>query len=293
MTRRTTTVHQEEHTAMLTINTDRLRGEIARHIEANAVRGGHYWDGHTGCFIGCLAHSDDATVLTREYGLPEMLVRLCESVFERLPQSDRPIFFREVGEAVGEDGRDLTRVGWAFLADTLRHLPDTETREVVQPVIAGMDRLAVGQYWPDAAARAATARAAVAAARAAAWAARAATARAAVAAARAAAWAVAEAAWAAAARAATAARAAEAPAWAAMAAAEAWAARAARAARAAEAEAWVARAATAAEAPAWAARAARAAEAKAEARTRETQRQRAALLALIRDAGRPSKGDAT
>ncbi|MFN3646272.1 MAG: hypothetical protein ACK4S2_07120 [Gemmobacter sp.] len=204
---------------MLTSNTDLMRAEIARHIEADAVRGGHYWNGRTGCFIGCLAHSSDATELGRRYGLPLPLVRICEDIFKRLPQAERPVFFREVGEAVGGDGRDLTRVHWLFLADTLRHLPDTAARDVVAQVIDGMEKLARGEDWIEAEAWAHEADAAGAAADAA--------------------WAAARAAWA--------------------------AADAARAADAAWAAAWVA------------ARAAWEADA-------ETQRQRAAMLRIIKEA---------
>lgn len=136
--------------AMQTINIETMRAEIETHIAADAVRGGHYWDGETGCFIGCLAHSSDATELQRRYGLPLPLVRLCEFIFENLPASEQPVFFREVGEAVDRDGRDLSRVHWAFLADALRHLPRTGAEDVVDRVIVGMDLLAAGEQWPDA-----------------------------------------------------------------------------------------------------------------------------------------------
>lgn len=155
---------------MLIHDTDTMRAEIAQHIAADAVRGGHYWDGQTGCFIGCLAHSSHAETLTERFGLPLPLVRICESIFERLPAEEQPAFFREVGEAL-RDGQDLSRVHWAFLADTLRHLPYTDARDVVATVIDGMDRLARGEEWPEAARAAeAAARAAEAEARAA-WAA--------------------------------------------------------------------------------------------------------------------------
>lgn len=140
--------HKEVH--MLTHDTDTMRAEIAQHIEADAVRGGHYWDGQTGCFIGCLARSSRAETLTDRFGLPLPLVRICEAIFERLPYEEQPAFFREVGEAL-RDGQDLSRVHWAFLADTLRHLPDTDARNLVATVIDGIDRLARGDEWPEAA----------------------------------------------------------------------------------------------------------------------------------------------
>ena len=153
---------------MLTKNHDQLVIEVKRHVEADAVKQGQYWDGSRGCFIGCLAHSDDAIALGEMYGLPLSLVRICENVFEGLPADEAKAFFASIPDAVGRDGKDLTRVHWAFLASELRALPevDAATQSVIDPVIAGMDFLASGGEWPcdaaEAAARAA-ARAAYAA----------------------------------------------------------------------------------------------------------------------------------
>jgi hypothetical protein len=142
---------------MLTKNTDLLKSEIARHIAADAVIQGEYWGtednavGGKGCFIGCLAHSNDASVLGEKYGLPLMLVKVCENIFEGLPADDAKDFFAQIGDAVGSDGKDLTRVVWAFLADELRQMPENAARDVGD-VLSGMDILAAGGEWPDAAA---------------------------------------------------------------------------------------------------------------------------------------------
>jgi hypothetical protein len=141
---------------MLTKNTDLLKSEIARHIAADAVIQREYWRaegnavGGKGCFIGCLTHSNDASVLGEKYGLPLMLVKVCESIFEGLPADDAKDFFSQIGEAVGRDGKDLSRVVWAFLADELRQMPGNTTR-AVGDVISGMDILAAGGEWPHAA----------------------------------------------------------------------------------------------------------------------------------------------
>ena len=144
---------------MLTKNHETLAIEVARHIEADAVLQGTYWDGSRGCFIGCLAHSDDASALGEMYGLPLPLVRICENVFEGLPAEEAKAFFAAIPDAVGRDGKDLTRVHWAFLASELRALPpvDAATQSVIDPVIAGMDLLASGGEWSHNAAYAAQA----------------------------------------------------------------------------------------------------------------------------------------
>jgi hypothetical protein len=243
---------------MLTKNTDQLRQQVAAHVAADSIAQGIYWDevSKRGCFIGCLAHSNDPGINEHVYGLPVMVQRIAESIFESLPDDEAKAFFAALPDAVGCDGKDLSKVGWQFFAAELRALPrqPDEVQVVIDPVIAGMDLLASGQEW----AAAARAVAWAAAARAVAWAAATADA------ARAAAWAAA-----AAARAdADVADAARAAAWAvaAAAAADADVARAARAARAAHAAAWAAAAA------AWAAAAA------------ARRRQRDTLLALISQA---------
>jgi hypothetical protein len=142
---------------ILTINHAKMAAEVAKHIAADAVVQGEYWDGTHGCFIGCLAHSSDASFLEREYGLPEPLVRICENIFEGLAPDEAKAFFAAIPDAVGRDGKDLSRVHWAFLASELRALPKVpdDIQAVIDPVISGMDLLAAGGKWSADAARAA------------------------------------------------------------------------------------------------------------------------------------------
>ena len=176
---------------MLTKNTDQLRQQVAAHVAADSIAQGVYWDKRNkrGCFIGCLAHSDDPGINEQTYGLPVMVQRIAESIFEALPDDEAKAFFASLPNAVGCDGKDLSKVGRQFLAAELRALPEqpAEVQVVIDPVIAGMDLLASGQERAAAAARAAWAAARAAAdaawaaadadADAAAWAARAAARR--------------------------------------------------------------------------------------------------------------------
>jgi hypothetical protein len=142
---------------MLTKNHATLTAEVQAHITADAVIQGEYWDGSKGCFIGCLAHSSDATVLQERFGLPLSLVKICENIFEALPAADAKAFFAAIPAAVGRDGKDLSRVHWKFLAAELRALPEVpeNIQAVIAPVIKGMDLLAEGREWSRAAAHAA------------------------------------------------------------------------------------------------------------------------------------------
>lgn len=137
---------------MLTKNHNVLTAEVEAHIAADAVVQGTYWDGSNGCFIGCMAHSYDATILQERFGLPLPLVRICESIFEALPEDDAKAFFAAFPGAVARDGKDLSRVHWKFLAAEMRALPSQspKVQAVIDPVIEGMDLLAEGKAWPDA-----------------------------------------------------------------------------------------------------------------------------------------------
>jgi hypothetical protein len=161
---------------MLTKNTDILRQEVKVHIEADALVRGQYWRDGKGCFIGCLTHSDSPVPAAERFGLPEPLLRLAEHIFEHLPAGDAKAFFAAFPNAVACDGKDLSRVHWAFMAAELRALPKQpkHVQAVIDRVIAGMDTLASGGEWSANAAHAAAraaARAAAEAARAVAYAA--------------------------------------------------------------------------------------------------------------------------
>ena len=150
---------------MLTINHDTLTAEVKAHIDADAVIQRNYWYegdnnvGGKGCFIGCLSHGSDAQVLADRFGFPLMLTKVCEGIFESLDENDAKSFFGDIPAAVGRNGKDLTKVVWKFLALELRALPaqPSEIQDVIDPVIKGIDLLANGEEWADAAAYAARA----------------------------------------------------------------------------------------------------------------------------------------
>ena len=135
-----------------TRNTAELRRRVEQHVAADAVIKNTYWDGQRGCFVGCLNHSSDPTGAEKQYGLPVMVQRIAESIFERLPSKDAVKFFAALPNAIGCDGKDLSRIGWQFLAQALRNMPPqpAEIQAVVDPVIAGLELLAAGKKWPAA-----------------------------------------------------------------------------------------------------------------------------------------------
>ena len=157
---------------MKTKNIALMLSETLSHYNADKIIQGSYWDKvlNQGCFIGCLTHSNSAQEVADKFGIDLPLVKLLERTFEKLSSDDAKEFFKAIPTAIGEDGRDLSLVRWAFLRDTLKTLPtQKETiQAVIDPVIAGMTLLADGKQWPAAAATAyAVANAAYAAANAA------------------------------------------------------------------------------------------------------------------------------
>ena len=153
---------------ILTRNIDILRDEVAAHIAADALVRGAYWKpiknavGGQGCFISCLTHTEDPAPAFERFGLPVEVLRIAENIFEALPDDEGIAFFAALPDAVGRDGKDLSRVHWGFLAAELRALPQTTdaAQAVIDPVIDGMYLLFSGQQWTAARAAARAAKAA-------------------------------------------------------------------------------------------------------------------------------------
>lgn len=152
----------------ITKNTALLRQLVIEHVAADSVIQGQYWnlETHKGCFIGCLAHSDDPSQACELFGLTHPVLRIAEAIFEGLPKEEAVKFFSDFPDAIATDGKDLSLVHWKFLASELRDLPkaSNEVQEVINTIIAGIDLLASGEHWDPAAADAAGWSAAAAAA---------------------------------------------------------------------------------------------------------------------------------
>lgn len=131
-------------------NIKQMKVTVQQHLEADAVMQGEYWQrdnnavGGRGCFIGCLAHDADTRVLERQYGIPRVLSRIAEAIFERLPIHEAKQFFRDIPEAIGRDGRDLTLVPWQFFNLAAKQLPgliedDKANLELLEQLAEGDD----------------------------------------------------------------------------------------------------------------------------------------------------------
>jgi hypothetical protein len=100
--------------AILTKNHAQLTAEVARHIEADSVKQRSY---RTGGPISCLAHhQDDPKYIEDTYGIPLVLTRILDGIFDELPAEEAVEFFAAFPAAVAKDGKDLTNVICKFLA---------------------------------------------------------------------------------------------------------------------------------------------------------------------------------
>jgi hypothetical protein len=137
-----------------------MRTEVLAHIAADTLSHDTYWndDISKGGFIGCLTLSTDPEDALERFGLPVAVLRIAENVFDSLSDKAGKAFFAALPNAI-QDGKDLSRVHWAFLAAELRALPamENDLQAVIDPVIAGMELLQSGKEWPDADARSARA----------------------------------------------------------------------------------------------------------------------------------------
>lgn len=98
------------------------------------------------CFIGCHAGEDNPERLLKIYGLPTMVIRIAEIIFEGLPDKEaQQQFHIDLPEAIGVDGKDLSMVGWKFLRNMLTRLPSTTSNDVVIPVIDLLNHLIGGK----------------------------------------------------------------------------------------------------------------------------------------------------
>jgi hypothetical protein len=66
------------------------------HSAADEIIKGTGWENGKGCFIGCSLNNYDHSQWPIELGLPEWLARLCDSIFEGLPNGEAMTFATEM-----------------------------------------------------------------------------------------------------------------------------------------------------------------------------------------------------
>ena len=87
---------------------------VRAHAKADELIKGTGWEDGKGCAIGCTLHAYDHAQYPIELGIPEMLARLEDTIFEGLPNKQAKEWPARFLKAI-RPGADLSRVGWQFL----------------------------------------------------------------------------------------------------------------------------------------------------------------------------------
>ena len=128
--------------------------EMQDHAAHDRIKSGHYWEGGTGCAVGCgiesiialsgdrVFHSDHAA-LALHLGIPEWLASTQDAIFENLPKPRQQQFPVQFAEAI-PDGADLSGLYRQFVPWMLREfaLPvaqNDQARNVVERVALGIE----------------------------------------------------------------------------------------------------------------------------------------------------------
>lgn len=122
---------------------------VQAHRAADEIAQGFYWQGGRGCAVGCTIHGDDHAAYERELGIPRMLARLEDRIFEGLPLAEAKNWPLRFLEAVPV-GADLSRVGPQFLRALIQRRREQLPATAPDAVRVAMDRvLAVLTTWAD------------------------------------------------------------------------------------------------------------------------------------------------
>ncbi len=68
---------------------EKYLARVQAHAAADEIIHGMYWQHGRGCAVGCTVHSGDHSAYERELGIPTVLARLEDGIFEGMPTENR------------------------------------------------------------------------------------------------------------------------------------------------------------------------------------------------------------
>jgi len=86
---------------------------VKAHALADEIIHGKYWENGKGCAVGCTIHSGDHQAYEKELGIPMILARLEDRIFEGMQNGDSKEFPLRFLSAI-EPGADLSLVWYQF-----------------------------------------------------------------------------------------------------------------------------------------------------------------------------------
>lgn len=128
---------------------DAVLAKLRDYAAAGVIVKGRYWHNGRGCAVGCLTRDPNGGHASYErlFGIPEMLARLEDFLFEALPLNESRVWPLRFMDAI-KPGSDLNRVGWQFLHWLILDLSAQpfaisvlkalkQTAEVIEPATCG------------------------------------------------------------------------------------------------------------------------------------------------------------
>ena len=77
---------------------------VQAHYDADEIIKGVYWENGRGCAVGCVLHSSNHAAYETELGIPRVIARLEDGIFEGLPNDRAKEFPLEFLNAVPVGG---------------------------------------------------------------------------------------------------------------------------------------------------------------------------------------------
>lgn len=125
---------------------------VRAHAAADELIHGTYWQDGKGCAVGCTVHSDDHAAYEAELGIPRILARLEDGIFEAMANGRSKQWPEQFLSAI-KVGRDLSLVWPRFavwlLTDkwhgVLRHAKTRKSKIVIQNVAEAYQSIVNGE----------------------------------------------------------------------------------------------------------------------------------------------------
>jgi hypothetical protein len=119
--------------------------QLRAHAKADEIVKGVYWQRGKGCAVGCTIHGDNHALYEPRFGIPQVLARLEDRIFEGLPNGKAKAWPIRFMRAIAP-GADLSRVHWQFLHRILTDEKITPgiNHPLVKDAVADVARLVAG-----------------------------------------------------------------------------------------------------------------------------------------------------
>lgn len=92
---------------------EKYLARVRAHVLADELIHGKYWENGKGCAVGCTVHSSDHMAYEKELGIPIVLARLEDGIFENLENGESKKWPERFLSSI-KVGADLSSVGSKF-----------------------------------------------------------------------------------------------------------------------------------------------------------------------------------